>query len=425
MDKLRRHRGALRGSTTRLLSEASEILLQDTLPSSADLQERIDGLRDKDTALAELDKQIADALDGEEFDAEIVGALEYHERIVKAISRLRSAINARAPVGSTINETNQPRHAEYAVVLHRVLDLAIQYRKRMKTETDVADSVVQSRDEQVKAILKFLQVEVESREESRASREKTTSGRPSTNHKAADTVIPPHLPSALALTARSSSSGAHSRSGPTICPLCGISGHATRDCRVALSAEEKRQRLSSNSSCFSTAGEKSSTTRSVCQLVKGFDVTSTVSPGERKVRRLCDEVAEEDARPTPLSVELVGVVRPVRPSVFREWQLSSLFGKRGDCCHHATRGGQTVRDVVPEVIVRAGIRKWFHFPWTPDEKGAFKSVSSVAGVIGCVGGSVAVIIAPQGDHHKAASYCCKKHYADIVMLVCDVDMGIL
>ncbi|KAL1433458.1 hypothetical protein MTO96_012574 [Rhipicephalus appendiculatus] len=79
----------------------------------------------------------------------------------------------------------------------------------------------------------------------------------------------------------------------------------------------------------STVGEKSSTTRSVCQLVKGFGVTSTVSPGERKVRRLCDEVAEEDARPTPLSVELVGVVRPVRPSVFRDWQLSSLFGKWG------------------------------------------------------------------------------------------------
>ncbi|KAL1417907.1 hypothetical protein MTO96_026395 [Rhipicephalus appendiculatus] len=111
MDKLRRHRGAFRDSTTRLLSEASEILLQDTLPSSADLQERIDGLRDKDTALAELDKQIADALDGEEFDAEIVGALDYHERIVQAISRLGSTINARAPVGSTINETNQPRHA--------------------------------------------------------------------------------------------------------------------------------------------------------------------------------------------------------------------------------------------------------------------------------------------------------------------------
>ncbi|KAL1449361.1 hypothetical protein MTO96_006357 [Rhipicephalus appendiculatus] len=60
-----------------------------------------------------------------------------------------------------------------------------------------------------------------------------------------------------------------------------------------------------------------------------------------------------------------------------------------------------------------------------DEKGAFKNVSSAAGVIGCVDGSVAVIIPPKGDHHKAASYSCKKHYADIVMLVCDVDMGIL
>ncbi|KAL1415348.1 hypothetical protein MTO96_029496 [Rhipicephalus appendiculatus] len=96
----------------------------------------------------------------------------------------------------------------------------------------------------------------------------------------------------------------------------------------------------------------------------------------------------------------------------------------GETCHHATRGEQTVRDVVADVIVRVGIRKWFHFPWTPDEKGAFKNVSSAAGDIGCVDGSVAVIIAPKGDHHKAASYCCKKHYADIVMLVCDVDMGI-
>ncbi|KAL1418152.1 hypothetical protein MTO96_026168 [Rhipicephalus appendiculatus] len=191
-------------------------------------------------------------------------------------------------------------------------------------------------------------------------------------------------------------------------------------------SSEFKMRLSCSwrRSLGSTVGEKSSTTRSVCQLVKGFGVTSTVSPGERKVRRLCDEVAEGDARPTPLSVELVGVVRPVRPSVFRDWQLSSLFGKRGDCCHHATRGEQTVRDVVAEVIVRAGIRKWFHFPWTPDEKGAFKKVFSAAGVIGCVDGSVAVIIAPKGNHHKAASYCCKKHYADIVILLFTLSSGL-
>ncbi|XP_037508931.1 uncharacterized protein LOC119385594 [Rhipicephalus sanguineus] len=148
--------------------------------------------------------------------------------------------------------------SEYAVVLHRVLmcslpeDLAIQYRRLTKTGADAADSAVQSRDELVKAILKFLQVEVESREESRASRERATSGRPSTNRRAADTSPPPHLLSALALTARSSSPGAASRPAQTICPLCGISDHLTRDCRAALSAEEKHQRLSSNSCCFRT-----------------------------------------------------------------------------------------------------------------------------------------------------------------------------
>lgn len=74
---------------------------------------------------------------------------------------------------------------------------------------------------------------------------------------------------------------------------------------------------------------------------------------------------------------------------------------------------------------------------------------TAAGVIGCVDGSVAVIIAPKGDHHKAAFYPRKGHYAHIVMVVsiglpiissacprsemwltvlyafCDADMGIL
>ncbi|KAL1442357.1 hypothetical protein MTO96_007824 [Rhipicephalus appendiculatus] len=64
-------------------------------------------LRDKDSALAELDKQIADAFDGEEFDEDIMGALDCHEKIVKAVSRLRSALNARASVGPTVVEANQ------------------------------------------------------------------------------------------------------------------------------------------------------------------------------------------------------------------------------------------------------------------------------------------------------------------------------
>ncbi|KAL1426231.1 hypothetical protein MTO96_018356 [Rhipicephalus appendiculatus] len=66
------------------------------------MQELIDGLRERDLAFVELDKQIADALIDEEFDEEITDALDYHEKIAKAISRLRSVLNARAPVGSTI-----------------------------------------------------------------------------------------------------------------------------------------------------------------------------------------------------------------------------------------------------------------------------------------------------------------------------------
>lgn len=63
--------------------------------------------------------------------------------------------------------------AEYMVVLHRVLmrllpeDMESLYRKRTKTDTTGADSTGVSRKDRVKPILKFLQVEVESREEGR------------------------------------------------------------------------------------------------------------------------------------------------------------------------------------------------------------------------------------------------------------------
>lgn len=72
------------------------------LRPSSDLQEIIDGLLEKDSALAELDDQIADSLDGEEFNEEIAGALDYHEKIGNAVSRLRSALNARASTDAAV-----------------------------------------------------------------------------------------------------------------------------------------------------------------------------------------------------------------------------------------------------------------------------------------------------------------------------------
>ncbi|KAH7934532.1 hypothetical protein HPB51_029107 [Rhipicephalus microplus] len=87
MNKLRRHRGIIRGATTRLRSEASKVLWRDTLPSSADLQKILDALRDKDSALVKLDKQTTDVLDREEFGEEAQGALECTART--ALPKLR------------------------------------------------------------------------------------------------------------------------------------------------------------------------------------------------------------------------------------------------------------------------------------------------------------------------------------------------
>ncbi|KAH7952944.1 hypothetical protein HPB49_002968 [Dermacentor silvarum] len=56
-------------------------------------RETIDRLHDKDTALADLDKPIADLLDGEVFEEEIKGVIEYHEKIINAVSNLRFALN--------------------------------------------------------------------------------------------------------------------------------------------------------------------------------------------------------------------------------------------------------------------------------------------------------------------------------------------
>ncbi|KAL1421139.1 hypothetical protein MTO96_023361 [Rhipicephalus appendiculatus] len=111
MGKLCRHRGALRGAATRLLSEASEILLQGTLPSSADLQEIIYGFHSKDCAFTDMDRQLADVLDGEGFDEGIMVYLDCHEKIVKAVRRLRFVLNASGSVGPTVIEANQWKHA--------------------------------------------------------------------------------------------------------------------------------------------------------------------------------------------------------------------------------------------------------------------------------------------------------------------------
>ncbi|KAL1485585.1 hypothetical protein MTO96_047291 [Rhipicephalus appendiculatus] len=91
--------------------------------------------------------------------------------------------------------------------------------------------------------LKFIQVEVQCREQIRMSRERPSSGRSLANRKATDISTQPHLPSAVAVAARSASGGISSRPGQTMCPLCGFPGHMTRDCLATLSEDEKCGRL--------------------------------------------------------------------------------------------------------------------------------------------------------------------------------------
>ncbi|KAL1475647.1 hypothetical protein MTO96_037139 [Rhipicephalus appendiculatus] len=63
--------------------------MQGTQLSCADLQEIFNGLHDKGSAFPKLDKQIAHLIDLGEFDQEVKGATDHHDKITKAISRLR------------------------------------------------------------------------------------------------------------------------------------------------------------------------------------------------------------------------------------------------------------------------------------------------------------------------------------------------
>ncbi|XP_064475530.1 uncharacterized protein LOC135389409 [Ornithodoros turicata] len=154
--------------------------------------------------------------------------------------------------------------AEYAVVLHRVLmrslpeDIPVLYRQRMKEDvaateaaasraaTDAAASrePAASRAAQVKNIMEFLQVRVESREDTRAGRARLASTVPGTMDSSSQApVASSTLPTALALAASSS----HPRPS---CPLCNLASHTVQECHVAISTDDKRRRLTAKNCCF-------------------------------------------------------------------------------------------------------------------------------------------------------------------------------
>ncbi|KAM7312647.1 hypothetical protein ISCGN_009552 [Ixodes scapularis] len=77
-------------------------------------------------------------------------------------------------------------------------------------------------------------------------------------------------------------------------------------------------------------------------------------------------------------------------------------------------------------------RGWIHFPETPSERfdaeRGFRLLGRIAGVIGCVDGTMVSIVCPSKNDStvtKAAYWCRKYFYALNVMVVCDADCRIM
>ncbi|KAL1467384.1 hypothetical protein MTO96_042227 [Rhipicephalus appendiculatus] len=230
MDRLRRNRGVVRAAATRLITSATEALQLEN-PAPADLQVILDDLQDKDTTLADLNKKIADLMtDGAEYEEELTASLEYHDKIRNTMSP-----------------------SEYAVILHRVLmrslpeDIAILYRQRMKETETNNGATPRSRQEEVRDVMKFLQIQIESREES--SRSRCLQRSSPTGHDRSHTRLQPLVPSALALAA-GSATNSHA-----CCVLCGHRDHSVKDCQTTMTADEIRGRLIERSCCFKCARE--------------------------------------------------------------------------------------------------------------------------------------------------------------------------
>ncbi|KAL3204136.1 hypothetical protein MRX96_001112 [Rhipicephalus microplus] len=100
MNHLRRSRGIVRATTTRIIMSATEALQAEN-PTLADLQVMND-LQDKDVTLDDFNERIADLIINDtESVEEMMAALQYHDKICNIMSRVRCIFNSVSrPAGS-------------------------------------------------------------------------------------------------------------------------------------------------------------------------------------------------------------------------------------------------------------------------------------------------------------------------------------
>lgn len=107
MESLRRRRGVLRATVTKKMT-ALDALLQNPAAPTLEFQTLLDIILDKQRALHELDSQIQAALTEEEFDADVLDAIDYDEQICALRTRVRSVTSPAPSASAATAESGEP-----------------------------------------------------------------------------------------------------------------------------------------------------------------------------------------------------------------------------------------------------------------------------------------------------------------------------
>lgn len=118
MDRLKRKRGTLRASTTKIINEMKSLLDGNPLPIG-ELNEHLNMLKQK-TVLADLDKEIEQHVPDEELDEEFATAEHYQDSIDRMIYRSERKLAATCPSAISTGQEVAPSRERVQVRLPKL-----------------------------------------------------------------------------------------------------------------------------------------------------------------------------------------------------------------------------------------------------------------------------------------------------------------